>query len=77
MIQTGIPTAEISSTDDAMLVPTGIMSVQMEDAFQSMLFVKTTMRWEPAHLVTGALHCQVATASQQLKTILTAKAETP
>ena len=60
-----------------MLVPTGIMSVQMEDAFQSMLFVKTTMRWEPAHLVTGVLHCQVATASQQPKTILTAKAETP
>ena len=77
MIQTEIQTAGILSTDGATIVPTGTTSVQMGNAFLSMLYVKTTPRSEPAHLATKAFNCQVAIASQQPETILIAKVEIP
>ena len=52
MIETEIQTAGISSTDGATVVPTGTTSVQMGNAFLSMLYVKTTTRSEHAHLAT-------------------------
>lgn len=70
-------TAETLQTVDAMLVRTGITLGLKADVYQSMLFAKTTTLLVPVLHASEDSHFQTATASQPLKTILTAKPVTP